>query len=83
MKTFLIIIGIFLLVVFVWSFYENSKREKPTDALKSGLWSAGGCFIFIIVIIFLVAQCAETFNSDSSTNRKLRDIERGDYDPYD
>jgi len=83
MKTILIIIGVLILIVFIVSFHRNSQSESTGEAAKSGLASAGGCLLFIIFIIFFIAQCAETFNPDSSTNRKIKAIERGEYDPYD
>ena len=80
---FIIIFGIILIVIFIFSFKENSKYESTEEAAKSGLWSAGGCLIFVLFCLFAIAQCSEIFNSDSSTNRKLRDIPSGNYDPYD
>lgn len=80
---FLVFIGILLIIIFLYSFKENSKHENTKEAAKSGLWSAGGCLFILIIIILMISQCSQLFNEDSYSNRKMRDISTGEYDPYD
>lgn len=79
MKIFLIIIGVLLLFVFLASFNENSKYEDIGDAAKSGLASAGGCLLTIIVFMFLMAQCYGVFKEDIGQKRRIEDA----YNLYD
>lgn len=83
MEIFLSIVGIILLVVFILNFNENTKTQNISEAIKSGLWSAGGCLVFIIICLIILGQCVAILDSDSFTNRKYRSIESGEYDPYD
>ena len=80
MITFLIILGIILVLVFILSFKENAKHESLGEAAKSGAWSVGVCLVILFVFAILLGQCISTFDSDSSLNRKLNDP---DYDHFD
>lgn len=79
MKTYLIIIGILLVIVFLLSFNENSKYENIGEAAKSGLASAGGCLLVIIVFLFLMLQCYGIFKKGVGYERRIEDA----YNLYD
>ena len=79
MKTFLIIIVVILVVVFFWRFNENSKYEDVKDAAKSGLASAGGCLLTILVFLFMMAQCYGILKDDIGRERRIEDA----YNLYD
>lgn len=80
MKTFFIILGIILLIVFITTFKENAKQESLGEAAKRGIWSVGGCLFIIIIFVIILGQCVSTCDPDSSFNRRLNDPDYSHYD---
>ena len=80
METVLIIIGVILILVFLITTIGNAKRESLGEATKSGLWSAGGCLLTIIILVIVLGQCVNTCNPNISMNKRSNDP---DYDYFD